>query len=171
MKFLFDMDGVLVRYVRADYIGDTPEFMKKGQHYFLNLDADEKMVSVINSLHTRGIDVGVLSKVSNHGDIVMEQIKDKEEWLKKHLSLPLDRCHITYESKVDYAKRQFGNDLSQIYLIDDYNKNLDEWARAGGRAIKYLNSENSFSPRYLNLTETMTDKDIIELLTFLKGEK
>ena len=54
-------------------------------------------------------------------------------------------------------------------LIDDYNKNLEDWREHGGLAVKYLNginSADSFSGPIID--QMMSADDIVDMLLAIR---
>ena len=67
---------------------------------------------------------------------------EKREWIHRYLP-QIDDEHMIFTSsgknKADYIKEI----NSECVLIDDYNKNLNEWRDSGGNAIKFINDINN----------------------------
>lgn len=183
LNLYFDMDGVAIRYDRSGYVEPNPPFMQKGTHYFRHLPPDEKMIKVIRILLTDykdSVNVFMLTSVCNIGSICLEQITDKIESVNEHIpELDTDTQFLAAVSsdKPDIAEfikmfQQNGVLLNGAklgmddILIDDWNKNLESWRAAGGRAVKYCNGINS--PESFNgliLDENMSAEDIVKMLT------
>ena len=76
-------------------------------------------------------------------------LKEKQEWLKQYLPW-VDAGHCLFmpcgESKAEYVPE--GIRITD-YLLDDYTKNLREWAAAGGTGIKLLNGINNTQNTWL----------------------
>jgi hypothetical protein len=76
---------------------------------------------------------------------------EKLDWIKKHLgNVPSDRINIVKRShKQDFAMGKTGPNI----LIDDYQKNIDEWRAAGGIGILYKNATQAISAlkQYISL--------------------
>jgi len=64
--------------------------------------------------------------------------KGKREWYSKHIpSLPANRIHVVYrEDKAQYAT----NGSTRNILIDDHEKNCEEFTAAGGIGILHHNA-------------------------------
>ena len=161
-----DMDGVAVKYSRADYItpgepGDIPAWLKPG--YFERLDADERAVAIAKwlielSRLQRHLHFRFLSGVSNDRRYTRRQIDEKRNWLEKIFGASAGNLlvPVTCGNKVRTARQWIidnatycphytnsGQLFIRCLLIDDYKKNLKEWENAGGTAIKYCNGINS----------------------------
>lgn len=189
MNYYIDMDGVLVKYEKAAYTGDNPQYKRPGYHYFRSLKPDPRMLAVMNALLEKcrneveegekyENNVFILTTVNNLGSIALEQINDKIEWLKEHvpsfdtknnfIASITDKRNLAEAIKFDKSHISVNGKILSIddILIDDYNPNLTQWQEAGGTAIKYnngINDPNSFSG--LNLDINMTSEQIVELLT------
>ena len=113
-----DMDGVLTPY--ADYENDNwlnhPEILCK-----------KPQLTIIPN------DWIILTKFSTPKEAILKYAWAKEYFPKNKIILVP-----AHESKADFIHPQ-----SYDILIDDYNKNLNEWIAAGGCAIKFLNGINS----------------------------
>jgi len=63
---------------------------------------------------------------------------EKIEWLEEHFPfIPLDKIHLMEvgENKAEIIQSQ-GLTVSGTYLVDDYSKNLHQWAEYGGIPVK-----------------------------------
>ena len=128
LRFYFDMDGVLARWKDVS----VEETEKSG--YFRNLDPEPCIINAVLNMHDRGYDVSILSAVYRDG----HSARDKYEWLKAQGLADIPRVFVPYgEKKADYIK---ANEIN--ILVDDYSKNLHEWAGAGNVGIKFKNGIN-----------------------------
>lgn len=130
MRFFIDMDGVLAKY---RYSGQAA-FYKEG--FFLNLEPDYSTILWVMSQQARGVDVYVLSSCVDSPFCE----KEKNEWLDKYC--PIDPSHRIFIPYGQAKSSAIANLSNHDYLVDDYNKNLAEWEKAGGTGIKYLNGIN-----------------------------
>lgn len=170
--FWFDMDGVMAIYDRDAYRGNTPIFSKLGYHYFRTVKPDMTIVRLIQSLCQRDdCTVYVLTKVSPAYDIMLEQVKDKAEWLAKYFPFVGEsQFYYTTGDKGMLANnvllRDDGRNISKNdILIDDFNENLESWVKSGGSSIKYLNGLNSSdSFDGLKLLKGMGTEDAVRIL-------
>lgn len=196
-QYYFDMDGVLAVYDRAGYLpasaGETPAYLKPG--YFCNRAIDERACYAFlrmlyeNQYDTPEHTIRCLTTVSSTGSLFVQQYHDKNKWLYQmfqHMKKRYPEDFLIKQDKhflesnkqiivpavtnkhqiVDTLNGKSLN-LNQI-LIDDYNENLIEWKKAGGLAIKYLNSINS--PDSWNgpcIDPDMSANDIIDFLKCL----
>lgn len=99
------------------------------ERHFATLDLMPEAIELMDYLKSTGIPIIILSSTSseNRDGKIRPQ---KMEWLNKHkIDFPVilvPGAHL----KKDYAK-------PDSILIDDTNKNIDEWRRAGGIGILY----------------------------------
>lgn len=148
-NYYFDMDGVVVTYNKNDFLGDNPLYLKPNAHYFRNLTPDRTMLEVIDQMYQRsrytGDNICLLTSLPIEGSIFNEHFHDKIAWINQWLPyLPIDSILISVTSKREAAEYINNNKLSKNdILIDDYNKNLNDWAHHGGVSIKYCNGINS----------------------------
>lgn len=149
MNYYFDMDGVLFTYHREAYVGDPPPFLVKGTHHFRDLEPDRKILELIDTLHQKsrytGDEIYILTSIMNNGAIFNEHFHDKIVSLAKWVPyIDIDHILISVTSKRDAVEYIQNHNLTMNdVLIDDYNKNLNDWKNAGGTAIKYCNGINS----------------------------
>lgn len=173
MNIFFDMDGVLAIYDPKDYSGKYPKWDQLGAHYFLDRKPDKRALKMLKLLdkyaHETDGKVYVLSSVSNLASHALEQGADKRAWLEKHAPF-LDQFQIFITPslpKWQVAKKIRGTSelASSDILIDDYNKNLEEWREAGGTALKYMNGTNSEeSWSGIILDESLGVNDLVKML-------
>lgn len=178
--YYFDMDGVLAIYDWSCYTGERPPYLTKGSHCYRHLAPDDKIISVMKKLNDMKLGVGVLTSVTNMGHLYVEQVGDKMAWLSEQVPW-LDLRTQFFPSPgskrdlIELIRRPKGLVIrTDDVLIDDWNANLNEWAAAGGLALKYcngLNSPNKENPsasyKGLHLTQDMRAEDIIELLLMI----
>lgn len=146
-RYYIDMDGVIVKYDRSAYIGEDPLYMRKNAHYYRELQPDFNALKFVDALardsQINGHEIYILSSLPMKGSIFNEQFHDKIIWLSKWMPyIDIDHILLSVTSKrdaVEYIQNRYldRNDI----LIDDYNKNLNEW-KTYGTAIKYCNGIN-----------------------------
>jgi len=66
---------------------------------------------------------------------------EKIEWIKKHLGRVDKIFLVAREDKQKYAMTGENPNV----LIDDYEKNIQEWERNGGIGVRHINSMNTIS--------------------------
>ena len=115
----FDMDGVLADFHKA-FKSDRAVALKRNA--MANLDPFEENVALVRDLIFKGVKVYILTKAANE-DGKMGKI----DWLIKNIpELDLDNfiCIVGNGKKVNFI-REDG------ILVDDDEKNLKPWAKAG----------------------------------------
>ena len=148
-NYYFDMDGVLVRYGVNDYSGDDPVWLRKGIHYFLNLEPDHTMLRIADMMHRHceqtNDEMYILTSLSSKNIIFNEHFHDKILWLNKFMPyVNIDHILISVTNKRDTVEYITNHTLTKNdILIDDYNKNLHEWATCHGTSVKYCNGINN----------------------------
>ncbi len=152
-NFYIDMDGVLVKYDREAYKGDNPRWLRKNEHYFRDLPPDRKVLEFVDKLYERcrynEDELYILTTLPMNSAMFNEHFHDKMVFLGKWTPyIDINHILITVTSKRDAIEYIQDHELTEKdILIDDYNKNLKDWASAGGTAVKYcngINSPNSF---------------------------
>lgn len=178
------MDGVLALYERHAYPPESQLYCTLSKHYYRSVKPDKKMIRVFMALiridtlrdfneNVSKIDkirMHILSSLTNRGDVYLEQMNDKKDWCRKHIDAsPTKNYNMHFAGS---NKRYIGEALSdnrklsrKDILIDDYNKNLQEWENAGGTAVKYCNGINSSDTwKGFCITENMTEDEIVNFL-------
>lgn len=151
LTVFIDMDGVLAKYDRYAYDKNNgPEpgialFEHKNSHYFRHCTPDNNAIEILNMLLSQNnIAVFILTTVADH---IQWAIDDKTQWLNQHCPKidPTSQLITASSDKTEIIKaiRKTKTLDSSMILIDDFNKNLMQWASSGGTAIKYLNGINS----------------------------
>lgn len=150
-KYFMDMDGVIARYERDAYDkskGPLPGialYEHERSHYFRNCIPDHVAIKLLRDLlKLQFTETWILTTVNPR---IPWAADDKRIWLREHVP-EFDtgsRLIIAESDKAETVmvqERMSALDRSMI-LIDDFNGNLNDWADAGGLAIKYLNGVNS----------------------------
>ena len=117
--YYFDMDGVLANFHKAYATNKGVALSRKGM---AELEPFEENVALVRELINLGIKVYILTKAANN-----EGMKGKIEWLAEYIpELDLEHfiCIVGHGKKVDFI-REDG------VLVDDDEKNLKPWAKAG----------------------------------------
>ena len=132
-----DMDGTIAKiHEEFNYLERITE---KG--FFNSLKPYKETIQIIKEAQDKGVEVFVISAISpeSWNDIV----KDKDEWLDKELNIPKEnRIFVPIgANKAAELKRRVSFSKSTV-LLDDYNKNLEEWEMEGGTSIKFVNEIN-----------------------------
>lgn len=172
-RYFFDADGVLFLYERDAYKGDDPLWLRKNGHYFRNLEPDRKMLELVDLLSAKtrytGDEVFILSSLSNNGMIFNEHFHDKIVSFNKWFPyIDIDHIIISTGSKRDVVEYITNNPVTRSdILVDDFNRNLEEWKKYGGTSLKYcngINNPDSFDGLKLNFTEKSVDETLQYLL-------
>jgi 5'(3')-deoxyribonucleotidase len=109
-----------------------------------------ELVDMLNAkLRYTGDTIYILTSLSDNGMIFNEHLHDKivsfHEWFPY---IDIDHVLISTGPKRDTVEYITNHVIkSNDILIDDYNKNLEEWRAAGGTSVKYcngINNPNSF---------------------------
>ena len=153
----FDMDGVMTVYDYDLYVpgkaGETPLFLQLGSHVFAKLAENEELMQSFNALYEKYRDseevaVNVLTSIPV-GLLQAEHTLDKYNWCVAHVkdfraedfycvSVP------KHDAVIDFLWPLTKDDI----LVDDYPKNLANWTKRGGTAVKCVNGINSYSELY-----------------------
>lgn len=170
-RYYIDMDGVLVKYDRNAYIGSDPMYKRKNAHYYRDLQPDFRMLEFTDKLmrfcQRTDNELYVLSSLPMQGPIFNEQFHDKILWLSRWMPyIDIDHILLSVTSKRDAVEYIHNHQLTpNDILIDDYNKNLNEWKDADGTAVKYcngLNNPDSFSG--IKLHENISVDSMIDIV-------
>lgn len=129
-----DLDGTTCRF------HDEARFLERMWEvgFFLSLRPFLSVVEAIDSIAKSGeIEVFILSSC-----ISVQCAEEKRRWVKQHLPHVSESNYIF----VDIGENKalcLGHPVSHNdVLLDDYNKNLEEWQAAGGHSIKLVNNIN-----------------------------
>lgn len=138
-RIYIDMDGTLCRFHDTDH--DYIEQMwEKG--FYLNLKPFEEFLQAVSLCIERNpnTEFYILSAVLETEPPFAAD--EKREWLHKYLPQLSDEQMIFVSAGSDKSAYIGELDADSI-LIDDYNKNLNEWRKSGGTAIKFINDINN----------------------------
>jgi 5'(3')-deoxyribonucleotidase len=128
------MDGVLADF---DKVPNAVARYKNEPNFFYDLEPINENVNAIKQLIAKDYLVKILSK-SPHENAD----NDKRKWLAKYLPEIKNKNIIfarPHERKIDFV-----NELEKNFslLLDDYEKNIQEWRSENGIAIK-ITKENT----------------------------
>lgn len=132
-----DMDGTLAHYNNLEDIGGIEAFYREG--YFASLKPFKSFINAVKELNANpDNEIFILSAVMPGAKFAT---KEKDEWIEKYLPEIKKENRIFMEvnqNKLDYIPKG----IERKILIDDFNKNLEEWKQGGGLAIKFVNNLN-----------------------------
>lgn len=133
-RYFIDIDGTLAVYISKDYAWWEIDGI------FRHLTPQRNVLNAIKELINNKEEVYIITAYHRHTPLAKY---DKIYWLKKHLP-EVDINHQIYtfcgEDKTTYIPN--GVKPTDI-LLDDFNKNLENWRNVGGTSIKLLNGLNS----------------------------
>ncbi|MDY3738969.1 MAG: hypothetical protein SO022_00725 [Selenomonadaceae bacterium] len=151
-KIYIDMDGVIVDFVQGirDLCGMEPseqgkapldeemwEAMKHVDHFFSKLKPMPGAVEMVKALHAKfGDRCEILTAIPKPNREIHHAKEDKIEWVKKYIGKDIV-VNVVYRAE----KKQFckGN---EYILIDDFEKNVQEWQNNGGVGIVFTNPDD-----------------------------
>lgn len=155
MKIYFDMDGVLANFNKGvkDLLGMTPrdqgagfDFkwynklyakMREVDHYYDKLEPIQEVVELLLELYDKyGDDVQILTAIPKPNRGIVTAADDKVNWTGRLIS-PDIKVNIVY--RADKVKFCQGKDC---ILIDDFDKNVNEWEEIGGTGLLYSKDVN-----------------------------
>lgn len=129
-----DMDGVLADF---DAMPNAVARYKNEENFFFNLEPIETNINAIKELIKKGYQVKILSKSPHE-----KADYDKRLWLEKYLpQIKIENIIFArpHEKKIDFVN-EFEKSFS--LLLDDYEKNIDEWREQNGIALT-ITKENT----------------------------
>ena len=134
IRIFVDMDGTLARFHDENLY--LERMFEKG--FFRDLKPFENAVSAIKELvKDNTSEIFILSATVNSCSL-----EEKQEWLDRYLP-EIDKEHRIFTSLNVPKSEAIGHRLTdKDILIDDYNKNLLEWQKAGGTSVKAKNNLN-----------------------------
>lgn len=134
IRIFVDMDGTLARFHDENLY--LERMFEKG--FFRDLKPFENAVSAIKELvKDNTSEIFILSATVNSCSL-----EEKQEWLDRYLP-EIDKEHRIFTSLNVPKSEAIGHRLTdKDILVDDYNKNLLEWQKAGGTSVKAKNNIN-----------------------------
>lgn len=144
-----DIDGTAA-YWHTDGKGlSYPEqILDPKYHYYRDLEPHEYIIDLARELQNRGLDVCILSATDR------EVFADRWEWIEENM--PFIPKENIFMCPIGADKSKFCKNNAEIsILIDDYEKNLDEWK---GKTFKSINNVNSLSEKHSNINTAKLEK-------------
>lgn len=134
IRIFVDMDGTIARFHDENLY--LERMFEKG--FFRDLKPFENAVSAIKELvKDNTSEIFILSATVNSCSL-----EEKQEWIDRYLP-EIDKEHRIFTSLNVPKSEAIGHRLTdKDILIDDYNKNLLEWQKAGGTSVKAKNNIN-----------------------------
>jgi 5'(3')-deoxyribonucleotidase len=137
-----DIDGTAAYWYKDGKGLSYPEqILDPKYHYYRDLEPHEYIIDLARELQNKGVDVCILSATDR------EVFADRWEWIEENMPfIPKENicmCPIGAD-KSNFCK----NNAEISILIDDYEKNLDEWK---GKTFKSVNNVNSLSEKHSNI--------------------
>lgn len=163
IRYWLDLDGTCC-YYPIELSGNWWE----NEGVFISMRPQEKVIKAVKRLIKNGADVYILSAYNKDFPFAKEE---KIQWVAKYLpEIPLEKQIYTIvgENKADFIP---GGVRPTDVLLDDYTKNLENWAfENNGIAIKLLNGINhKKSWNGVSVRANGTIKDIVNVLTNIQN--
>lgn len=144
----FDMDGVLAKYDRAAYSVETRPgvklYMDEDMHYFRTCEPDPVGIGLLRSFLDAGHRCYILTSVRSE---ISWARNDKAWWLARHMPWFDSAARLIIcsgdKAQMAAARAKLAGLGRGNLLFDDFNPNLEDWRRAGGTPVKYLNGINT----------------------------
>lgn len=152
----FDIDGTLGKWYADGWGLSYEEIIDPQNHYFRNIEPHDMMILLAKKLQEDGVDVCIISAADKN------TIRDKWEWIDEHLPF-IPKENICF-SPIGADKSEFVKGNAEIsILIDDYNKNLEDWK---GTSIKAINTVNSHQDKFAEIDFTYSESLLKEYPAF-----
>ena len=147
----FDIDGTLGKWYPDGRGYAMEEILDPTNHYFRHIEPHPMMIKLAKTLREKGVNVCIISATER------ETIRDKWEWIGEHCPF-IPKENICFApigaDKSNFVKGNAGYSI----LIDDYNRNLQEWK---GTAFKAINTVNSHQNKYAEIDFVALEKALI----------
>ena len=153
-RVFFDMDGVLAEYEQLE----LEELYKKD--YFRNLKPINESVEALLQL-AQNPDFEVYTLSAYLGDSAYA-LSEKKDWINEYLA-GANIKSIFLPCGENKSEAVPGGIRPTDILIDDYNANLNEWAKYAV-AIKFLNGINHKHGSWKGLTAGRNSEEIINTI-------
>lgn len=146
-RIYVDMDGTIAKFHK------DKNFLKRMYEpgYFRHLEPYANVIKMISEFYTENIESLELYVITGAPSCCLDRIyEEKKAWLLEHFPVFDIKNFICVPMGTN--KADFITNINPFcYLIDDYNKNLEDWEKAGGTGIKLVNDFNdkaTIGPRW-----------------------
>jgi hypothetical protein len=112
------------------------EIYQKDPDLFYNLEPIAGTERILEAADTSPDGWGILTSSSEDHQDLNHVVECKHAWFKKHFDVPATRITVVENSA---AKQQYAG--RGHLLVDDYRRNCNEWAIAGGFAVWTLTDQ------------------------------
>lgn len=137
-RLFVDMDGTLARF--HDEVQYLERMYEPG--FFRDLKPFRGAVESVREFMRQHPNVEVYILSSAIPGYPPGCVQQKQTWLDKYLP-EIDHEHRLFpEMGTDKSTVIPGGIRATDVLLDDYNKNLEEWRQAGGQSVKFVNNIN-----------------------------
>ena len=155
-RIYFDMDGVLADFGRGirELCGMEPsvqgspdkrhddmmfDAIRKVDHFYMKLKPLDEVVSIFEELNDEfGKKIEVLSAIPKPERGILHAREDKIDWIREYVSDDAVVNIVLRKEKRDYAKGK------GYILIDDTERNIEEWEEAGGTGILFTDAKSLY---------------------------
>ncbi len=152
IKIYFDMDGVLadfVGFVRENDIPYVPQTARKPAedalmwdrikqipHFYYQLQPVHGTTELFKKLSSK-YDCEILSAIPKPRWGIENAREDKINWIKKYLGEDVVTNIVYREEKAAFCTGK------NSVLVDDLQKNIDEWKAEGGTGVLFTNAKDA----------------------------
>ena len=151
-RIFLDMDGVLADFEKGvsellgvdisnneqgHYVYDDNKEELTAKHLFRNLEPMPDMWKLLGFVNNLGIHTEVLSAAGSINREIV--VNDKVDWVKEHVHpYWITTCTFNGSQKAAFAH-------PKAILIDDRDKNINDWIDAGGIGILHTSAEDTIN--------------------------
>lgn len=150
-KIFFDSDGVMAnleiaiaKHVQVHFWdrmnAEQWKVLEKIPNFFYTLDVMQGAIEMFNTVYeAHGNKVEILTAVPNPTGLLHTAAEDKERWFKDfiHNEVTVNTV-LGGKNKYKFLEQHPG-----AILIDDYNRNIEQWIAAGGIGILHTDPHST----------------------------